>query len=190
MNKKPIWLPFLLSLAIVVVDQIVKLIIVQTIPVNTIGTEVIGDFFRIIHVRNTGIAFSFGDDFAPVLRSVLFIVLPLAVLVGLTVYTLRTTEFTRLQRWAIAGIVGGGIGNLVDRIFRPEGVVDFLDFKFFGLFGMERFPTFNVADSFVTISGTLLFISLLFPAKAVDQVPAGQEASDKTENHQENTGVQ
>ena len=62
-------------------------------------------------------------------------------------------------------LVGGGLGNYVDRIFRPAGVVDFLDFKFYGIFGLERWPTFNVADMTVVISGILLFISFLIPTR-------------------------
>ena len=59
----------------------------------------------------------------------------------------------------------GGLGNYVDRIFRPAGVVDFLDFKFFGIFGLERWPTFNVADATVVVTGILLFISFLIPTR-------------------------
>ena len=59
------------------------------------------------------------------------------------------------------GIVGGGLGNLVDRFFRKEGVVDFIDVKFYGLFGLERWPTFNVADSAVVVCGILLIISFI-----------------------------
>lgn len=158
-------LPFLLTLGLVVLDQITKAIIVANVPRLETGgpvIEVLGDFFRIIHVRNLGITFSIGRDLTPVLRRVLFIVVPLIVVAGLLVYYFRTDEFTRLQRWAIAGIVAGGLGNLIDRIFRPQGVVDFLDFRFYGLFGLERWPTFNVADSSVVVFGALLVISVLF----------------------------
>ena len=59
------------------------------------------------------------------------------------------------------GIVGGGLGNLIDRFFRAEGVVDFIDVKFYGLFGLERWPTFNVADSAVVVCGLILVISFI-----------------------------
>jgi signal peptidase II len=66
------------------------------------------------------------------------------------------------------GIVGGGLGNLIDRIFRSEGVIDFIDVKWFGMakspipfLRMERWPTFNVADSAVVICGILLIISFI-----------------------------
>jgi signal peptidase II len=61
----------------------------------------------------------------------------------------------------VAGIIGGGVGNLIDRVFRPEGVVDFIDVRFFGLFGLDRWPTFNVADSSVVVCGALLAASIL-----------------------------
>ena len=161
---KELLFPFLLTAIILVVDQATKALIVATVERLEYGgpvIEVFGDFFRIIHVRNLGIAFSIGRGLGPLVRRVLFIVLPTLVIAGLVVYYFRTSEFTRLQRWAIAGIVAGGLGNIVDRIFRPAGVVDFLDVKFYGLLGMERWPTFNVADSSVVVCGILLMISVL-----------------------------
>ena len=73
----------------------------------------------------------------------------------------RNKEFTMLQRWAICGVVGGGIGNIIDRIFRVEGVIDFIDVKFYGIFGLQRWPTFNVADMAVVICGIMLIISFV-----------------------------
>ncbi len=157
--------PFLLTAAIILLDQVTKHIIVRTVPLHTVGANVIGDFFRIVHVRNLGIAFSIGRSAASEARSILFTLLPIVLMAVLIIYYFRTREFTRAQRWAIAGIVGGGFGNIIDRIFRPLGVVDFLDFKFYGLFGLERWPTFNVADMSVVICGILLFFLFLFQKK-------------------------
>lgn len=168
-NTRTTWLrkyfPLVLTLAVVLLDQLTKQIIVNNIePIyeNGFVLQVFGDVVRIIHARNPGIAFSIGHSLAPVLRQVLFTVLPLLVLGGLLVYYVRSAEFTQLQRWALAGILGGGLGNLIDRVFRPAGVVDFIDVKFYGLFGMERWPTFNVADTSVVISGILLLVTILF----------------------------
>ncbi len=159
--------PFLLTAAIILIDQVTKLIIVRTVPLHTVGANVIGDFFRIIHVRNLGIAFSIGRSAASEARSILFTLLPIVLMAVLIIYYFRTREFTRAQRWAIAGIVGGGFGNIIDRIFRPLGVVDFLDFKFYGLFGLERWPTFNVADMSVVICGIMLFFLFVFQKGSV-----------------------
>ncbi|TVQ35763.1 MAG: signal peptidase II [Spirochaetaceae bacterium] len=156
-------LPLVLTLAVVLLDQATKIAVVATVePVYLNGhvIEVIGDFLRIIHARNPGVAFSIGRNLPVTVRTVLFTLLPLIVLAGLMWYYLRTDELTRVQRWAIAGIVGGGAGNLIDRIMRPDGVVDFIDVRIYGLFGMQRWPTFNVADAAVVVCGMLLIISV------------------------------
>lgn len=160
--------PLLLSLAIVIVDQITKAIIVANIPLfyqSGFMIEVLGDFLRIIHARNLGIAFSIGDGLPFWARKTLFVGLPVVVLGVLIVSFYRSPELTRRQRWFVAAIIGGGVGNIIDRIFRPLGVVDFIDVRFYGLFGLERWPTFNVADSSVVVGGILLIISMVIPAE-------------------------
>ncbi len=154
----PLWL----SVAIIVADQISKALIVASIPMHTIGASFLDGFLRIIHTRNLAIAFSIGRSLPEHLRTILFIIMPLIFLVLLVVYFVKTNEFTRLQRWAVAGIIGGGFGNMIDRVFRPDGVVDFIDVRFYGLFGLERWPTFNVADSSVVVAGILLAASFIF----------------------------
>jgi signal peptidase II len=62
----------------------------------------------------------------------------------------------------LAAVLGGGLGNYVDRIFRRGEVVDFIDFKFYGIFGLQRWPTFNLADSTLVVGGILLLASFLF----------------------------
>lgn len=154
-------LPLVLTVVVIVLDQITKVLVCRFIPMNTIGTQFFGDFLRIIHVRNPGVAFSFGARWPDSMRRLAFSVIPIVVLgIVLGVY-FRNNDFTKLQRWAICGVVGGGFGNIIDRIFRPAGVVDFIDVKFYGLFGLERWPTFNVADSAVVVCGILLVISFI-----------------------------
>lgn len=162
-SKRGGYAPFVLSAAIVVADQITKALVVRTIrPIYEGGPiiEVFGDVVRLIHARNPGIAFSIGQGLPDGVRTVLFILLPVAAMVGIGLYTWRSDEFSQLQRWFVAGVLGGGVGNIIDRIFRPAGVVDFIDVKFYGLFGMERWPTFNVADSSVVVFGILLVVSM------------------------------
>jgi signal peptidase II len=151
--------PFALTAFIFALDQITKLLIVKFVPPYTIGASFFGDFLRIIHVTNPGIAFSIGNGLSAGLRQILFALAPLGVIAAVVSVYFRSKDFTPFQRWAIAGIVGGGFGNLFDRFFRTEGVVDFIDVKFYGLFGLERWPTFNVADMSVLISGFALILS-------------------------------
>lgn len=167
-NKVPL-APFALTASILLLDQVTKALVVARVERGTIGWSCLGDFFWLIHARNPGIAFSLGEGFAPALRSALFIALPLLLVAGILVYYFRSKDLSRLQRWALCGIAGGGLGNLIDRIARPEGVVDFLSVRFYGLFGLERWPTFNVADSSVVVSAILLAISLFAQERAAKE---------------------
>ena len=170
MNKelKSKILPITLAVVVIVLDQITKMLVVRHIPLYTIGTQFFGDFIRIIHVANTGVAFSVGASWSETARRFLFSLIPLIVIGIVIAIYFRNNTWTKLQRWSIMGIVGGGLGNLIDRFFRAEGVVDFIDVKFYGLFGMERWPTFNVADAAVVVCGILLIISFLISAKNSD----------------------
>jgi len=160
LNAKKI-LPFILTVAVIAADQITKALIVKNIPPFSIGYQFFGDLLRIIHVSNTGVAFSMGDSMPLVIRRILFGIAPLIVIAIVVAVYLRNDDFSALQRWTICGIVGGGIGNIIDRFFRAEGVVDFIDVKFFGIFGLKRWPTFNVADSSVVVCGIILVISFI-----------------------------
>ncbi len=153
--------PLILTCIILIFDQFTKLLIVRNIPIHTIGMSYFNGLIRIIHTRNLAIAFSMGNSLPDSVRYILFTIIPIAILAGLLVYFLKSNDFTTIQRWAVAGILGGGIGNLIDRVFRPLGVVDFVDVKFFGIFGLDRWPTFNVADSTVVISGLILLIAFI-----------------------------
>jgi len=159
-------LPLILTGIIILVDQCSKAFIAAKWPINSMIVDVFNnDFLQIYHVRNKAIAFSLGEGISDGIKPVVFIVLPLLVLGVLLWYYLSSNDFSRMQRWAVAGILGGGIGNIIDRIFRPEGVVDFISVKFYGLFGYERWPTFNAADSSVVVCCILLFITIIIDSK-------------------------
>ena len=176
-------LPFILTGLIILLDQISKIIIVKNWPrVGTIIKDVFNNGFLIFcHVRNPDIAFSLGRSMPGNLKPVLFIVIPVLVLGFVIWYYLKSDDFTRLQRWAVAGIIGGGIGNLIDRIFRPDGVVDFINVKFFGLkdsfiplLRWERWPVFNIADSSVVVCCIILMLTFI-----IDPIVARSKAKSK-----------
>ena len=157
-------LPYLLSLLIIVLDQATKSWVVHNIPEGTIGYSFFGDILWIVHVRNTAVAFSMGDGLPLIIKYIFFIGLPVALMVLLSwaIYTHKLDkEVSTLQRWAIAGILGGGMGNLIDRIFRQLRVVDWISFDFFGILGMDRFPTWNIGDGCVVVSVNILLITLI-----------------------------
>ena len=147
--------------AVVAADQLTKWIVSRTLPYGR-PVEVLGDFLRFTYVKNPALSFSMGLGLAPALRGVMVLVLPLLVSAIMLVLYFTTRELRPFQRWLLAAIVGGGLGNAVDRIFRGGEVVDFIDFKFYGLLGFERWPTFNVADSTVVVAGLLLLVTYLW----------------------------
>jgi signal peptidase II len=168
---KPRLVSLILSAGIILLDQATKLIVTLTVPLGR-GVPVIDDFFRIVHVQNPAIAFSLGRGIATPERRPLVSAVVLLVIVLLFLYYLFTREkLTGFQRWTFAALLGGGLGNYVDRIFRPGGVVDFLDFRFYGIFGLQRWPTFNLADATVVVSGILLFVSFLIPSRPKKEAP-------------------
>jgi signal peptidase II len=155
-------IPLSLTGVIILADQLTKAFIVKNWPNTGLIKDVFSNgFLWIYHVRNKAIAFSLGENIPEFLRPIIFIVLPILVLAFLLWYYFKSDEFTKLQRWAAAGIIGGGLGNIIDRIFRPDGVVDFVSVKLYGLLGFERWPTFNAADSSVVVCCIILLLSIL-----------------------------
>jgi signal peptidase II len=156
-------LPLSLTALILLIDQGVKAFIVKNWPLegSFIKDVFNNDVLYMVHVRNKAIAFSLGENLPDRAQFILFVIAPVLVLALVLWYYLKSRDFTGLQRWAVAGILGGGLGNLSDRIFRPGGVVDFVSVKFYGILGMDRFPTFNVADSSIVIGCILFFIGLM-----------------------------
>ncbi len=151
---------FSLTAGIVLLDQVTKAVIAALIPLHN-QVKVLGDFLILEHVRNPDFAFSFGRDLPPVIKQILFFGVPV-LLLGFIVYLILVSrETTRVQRWILAAICGGGLGNLIDRFVRPEGVIDFVSVKIFGFLGFERWPTFNVADSTIVVCAILLAVSLI-----------------------------
>jgi signal peptidase II len=171
------YLPLSLTAGIILIDQLSKALIVKGWPDHP---QMIKDVFNnqflwIYHVRNKAIAFSLGENLPDFVKPITFIVIPLLVLAFVTWYFLKPDEFSKLQRWAAAGIIGGGLGNIIDRIFRTDGVVDFISVRLYGLFGLDRWPTFNLADSSVVVCCIILFISILFTRnKAVKEKTDGE----------------
>jgi signal peptidase II len=159
---------------LILADQLVKSFIVKNWPGNGVFISDVfkNDLLWIIHVRNKAIAFSLGDNLPDRLRPILFVIIPIIVLGFLLWYYFKSDDFSPLQRWAVAGIIGGGAGNMIDRILRPDGVVDFISVKFFGIFGFDRWPTFNIADASVVVSVFIFLFTIIAPAKRTGDVPS------------------
>lgn len=162
------YLPFTVTILVVLIDQITKALVIKFIPENTVFKSFFWDFLEIIHVRNDAIAFSIGTSLDVPIKIVFFIILPIILMVLLIYCVLSKKtdkDFTYFQKWCLAGIAGGGIGNLIDRIFRQLRVVDWISTDMYGFLGFDRFPTYNIADASIVVSVVLILLSFLIGEK-------------------------
>lgn len=144
----PSWLRWLgLSAVVIVLDQITKHWITSAFQLGDSIT--VTSFFNLVLAYNTGAAFSFLAGAGGWQRA--FFIAIAAVASALLIYLLRKPHNHRLLNLALALILGGAIGNLIDRI-RLGHVVDFVQVHGGGYF----FPAFNVADSAITVGAALL----------------------------------
>lgn len=140
----------LFVLGIVAADQITKLLVLQHIPLYA-DVEAIPGLFHLTYAQNTGAAFSSFEGMRWMFVG-LFAVMTLLVLLE---YFKKPMPFSTFERWCIAAIYGGGLGNVIDRI-RLGYVVDMIEVDFM------NFPVFNVADCFITCGCILLILHLIF----------------------------
>ena len=140
----------LFVIGIVVADQVTKLLVLQHIPLYS-QVEAIPGLFHLTYVQNTGAAFSSFEGMRWLFVA-LFAVITVLVLVE---YFKKRMPFSTFERWCIAAIYGGGLGNIIDRI-RLGYVVDMIEVDFM------NFPVFNVADCFITCGCILLIVHLAF----------------------------
>ncbi len=145
-------LPLLLALSIVVVDQITKLMIDSSMRLHQ-SIPVVEGFINLTYVRNTGGAFSLLADAPAGLRIPLFVGVAFAAVVGLVWYLRSLPREDWLSRVACGLVLGGAVGNLVDRVLQGS-VVDFVDVYVAGW----HWPAFNVADSGISIGVVLLLL--------------------------------
>jgi signal peptidase II len=148
------WL--VLSAAIVVLDQLTKLAVAR---IFTVGEAVtVTPFFNLVYVYNPGAAFSFLSDQSGWQRW-LFVAIAIGASVWI-VHLLRRYAHARLFALALALVLAGAVGNVIDRILYGA-VIDFLDFHAWGY----HWPAFNVADSAITCGAALLIWDALQPGR-------------------------
>lgn len=144
-------------LSTIIIDQVTKWIIVKFMTYSPVTggekIEVIRDFFYITSHRNTGAAWGMLSG------EMWFFIIITIISLGLFAYLMKDYDLKAQPIYSIGLLllIGGTIGNFIDRIVRHE-VVDFLDFYIFGY----NFPIFNVADMCLTVGVTFVAISLLF----------------------------
>ena len=140
----------LFAVLIVAADQLSKLWVVENIPFRG-QIDAIDGLFHLTYVKNYGAAWSSFEGM------IWLFALVFAVFTAVMIweFSKKRWPFTTLERWCIAAVYGGGLGNMIDRL-RMGYVVDMIEVEFIS------FPVFNVADCFITCGCILLIVHLLF----------------------------
>ncbi|HWV17349.1 MAG TPA: signal peptidase II [Rhodocyclaceae bacterium] len=151
------WIAWLvLALLVVVLDQLSKLVVVASFAYGE--GLIITSYFNLVHVLNHGAAFSFLAG-AGGWQRWFFTILAVVISIWLIVM-IRRHQAERLQPLAFALVLGGAIGNVIDRV-RIGAVIDYLDFHAAGV----HFPAFNLADSAITLGVILMLLHALLEGR-------------------------
>ena len=154
------------SSSVVVLDQITKALVRREVPLHD-AISVVPGFFAITHASNPGGAFSLFAGTDDWIRLPFFFTAA-AIAIGALIYFIR--EISERQRWllfAVAGVLGGALGNLIDRVAFGQ-VTDFLLVYWRSFY----WPAFNVADSFISIGVTILIAHSIFSRDQGTESPA------------------
>jgi signal peptidase II len=159
---------YLIALLILVADLIAKWIVrVKLFPREVL--EIIPGYLRLSYMTNRGVAFGLFDDVESIWKPYVLAGMAIVAVAVIVIYGLRVSRSRKLLQLALAITLGGILGNFVDRIFRGY-VIDFIEFHIKDVF---HWPTFNIADSAITIGIALLLIDTIRnPAFEEEKQPA------------------
>lgn len=152
--------PIIVAAIIVILDQISKWLVVKFLPLY--DRVALLPFLDVTHVRNPGAAFGIFRDLPENTRLIFFAVVLITAVVVIFYFLSKTGHQDKLLRFSLGLILGGAVGNSIDR-FRLRYVTDFIDFHWFGNPALH-WPPFNIADSAITI-GVILILFDTFITK-------------------------
>ena len=161
----------LISLAVLTLDQWTKWWVETVLPEH-VPMQIVPGFLAFTHVKNTGVAFGMFAAHGSLSQTLLLTALGLGALGVVAIYFWKTPIEDRRLLWALSLILGGAVGNLLDRIATGE-VTDFID----AYYGSYHWHTFNVADSAITVGICLMAIDIFFPGNK-RQAPAPAPSSE------------
>jgi signal peptidase II len=170
-------LPYLaLAMFIAALDQFTKWLIVTSLELYS-HRPILDGVLGLSHIRNFGAAFGVLSDARLPYQPVLFAAVSLLALAAVTWYALRVPLEARLPHFALALVLGGAIGNLIDR-FRLGYVVDFIHVYW----RQWSWPDFNLADSAISVGVSLLILDLLLSPAPASRGAEGQALSPALRN--------
>jgi signal peptidase II len=154
------WRPLVtIAAPILVADQLTKMAVRQSVPLHD-SRPVIAGFLDLTHVRNTGAAFGMLNDIEFPFKPVVMVLIALGALVAIAAYAITLDPRERFARGGLALILGGAVGNLVDRTLYGY-VLDFVDVYYRGV----HFWAFNVADAAITVGAALVLIEVILAGR-------------------------
>ena len=179
----------LIALGLLILDQAAKLIIMATMTEGE-SITVIKDFFYINYVKNNGVAFGFEFTSNPTANLIIQLAIAAIVLTAFIIIIIKVKSFKN-NKWfmiSMALLIGGLLGNVIDRIFYPtHSVTDFLSFIIYypwfvnGKLTMCSFPfaVFNIADTWLTVGVIMMIIYLIFIEPKREKIKAKDETQTK-----------
>ncbi|MCO4823146.1 MAG: signal peptidase II [Flavobacteriaceae bacterium] len=138
----------------IALDQISKIIVRQSVIPHS-QSEIIGDFFTLHNVENSGAFLGMGSDLSPILKWIFLLILPVLVLGWVVRHIIKEKNIDKMSLIGFCCIVGGGIANVFDR-FMYGSVTDFLHIDLGGVF---RTGIFNIADLSVTTGMIMILLA-------------------------------
>lgn len=151
------WRPILFIAApIIIVDQFTKLLVRDSLPLHD-SLSIIPGLLDLTHVRNTGAAFGILNSVDFTFKPLLMMLVALGALVAIGSYAVKLGAHERIARTGLALILGGAIGNLLDRVMHGY-VLDFVDVYYRDI----HFWAFNIADAAITVGAILVLFEVLF----------------------------
>jgi signal peptidase II len=160
------WRPFavlvgLIAIPLIIIDQLSKIYVASHMMLYE-SMPIVPNWFDITYTQNPGAAFSMFVNLPPIVRLLMLCALSAIAIVVLLVLLVRTDEIS-LTSFALALILAGAAGNLIDRALRNGHVIDFIRVHYYG----ASYPIFNVADSAISVGVALIILSTFFSKKEV-----------------------
>ena len=159
MNKKYL-VTVILAGVIVALDQITKILVLSKFRLGE-SQVVIENFFNLTFVKNYGAAFGFLAQSNPQFREIFFLAMPPLAMIVIGFLLKSADAKDKTQVLALSSILGGAIGNYIDRL-RFRYVVDFLDFHWYNQYS---WPAFNIADSAIVLGVIILMLQMFLQGK-------------------------
>jgi signal peptidase II len=155
-------MPIAIAALVVFADQVAKAVVRERVALYE-SVSVIRGVMDLTHVRNTGAAFGLLNAVDFPFKSIVMMIVAFAALIAIAGYAVRLGSHERLARLGLALILGGAVGNLIDRAIHGY-VLDFVDIYWRGV----HFWAFNIADASITVGAVLVIFEVLFGAKKED----------------------